>query len=176
MDNNTNMKLEGRDIYLYDDFNKETSLNLTKWLKDLENFEDRDPINLYINSDGGSTTDFFAVYDIIQNLKCDVNTISLGRSYSAGAMLLLSGTGDRKAYKHSSIMLHQLHSGMYYDRISEINKRSDFYNEHNDRVIEIVSKHTGQDKEKVEKDIIDDKYMHTEEALEYGIIDEIIGG
>lgn len=170
----SNIKVEGRDIYLYDIIDDEVSVNVTKWLRDLEALEDRDPINLYINTRGGDVQHFLAIYDVIQNLKCDVNTIALGYCMSAGAMLLLSGTGVRKAYKNTSIMIHEMKSSINYSQFTDVNIRSKWLEHLNNKIKNIISSHTGKDIEKVDEDIKRDVFMSAEEALEYSIIDEII--
>lgn len=131
-------------------------------------------IFLYINSPGGSATAALAMYDTIQHVKSDVSTICMGQAASAGALLLAAGTkGKRFALPYSRIMVHQPSGGAQGKstdaeiHIKELVRIREIQNE-------ILSKHTGQDIEKVRKDLERDNFMSAEEAVEYGIIDSIM--
>lgn len=139
--------------------------------------ESEDPskdINLYINSPGGVVTAALAIYDTIQYIKPDVATICTGLAASGGAVLLAAGKkGKRYTLPHSRIMLHQVMGGAEGPakdveiQTKEIVRIKDIINE-------ILARHTGQSKEKIEKDTDRDFYLSPQEAKEYGIIDEII--
>ncbi|MFP4015543.1 MAG: ATP-dependent Clp endopeptidase proteolytic subunit ClpP [Halanaerobiales bacterium] len=131
-------------------------------------------IYLYINSPGGSATAALAMYDTIQHVKSDVSTICMGQAASAGALLLAAGTkGKRYALPYSRIMVHQPSGGAQGKsteaeiHIKELVRIREIQNE-------ILSKHTGQDIEKIREDLERDKFMSAEEAVEYGIIDSIM--
>ncbi len=131
-------------------------------------------IYLYINCPGGYITSGLAIYDTIQYIRPDVNTICIGMAASMAAVLLAAGTkGKRYALPHSRIMIHQPMGGVQGQAIDikihaeEIMKMRDIINE-------ILSKHTGQPKEKIEKDTDRNYFMSPNEALTYGLIDEII--
>ncbi|HOA39931.1 MAG TPA: ATP-dependent Clp endopeptidase proteolytic subunit ClpP [Halanaerobiales bacterium] len=131
-------------------------------------------IYLYINSPGGSATAALAMYDTIQYIKPDVQTICMGQAASAGALLLASGTkGKRFALPYSRIMIHQPSGGAQGKateaeiHIKELLRIREIQNE-------ILSKHTGKDIEQIRRDVEQDYFMSAEEAVEYGIIDEVI--
>ena len=131
-------------------------------------------IKLYINSPGGSVYDGLAIYDTIQYIKPDVQTIGIGLQASMGAFLLSSGTkGKRVALPNSRIMIHQPSSGTQGKVTDqEITLRESIYLKQ--RLNEILSKNTGQDISKIEKDADRDYWMSAEEAKKYGLIDEVI--
>ncbi|MDI6850525.1 MAG: ATP-dependent Clp endopeptidase proteolytic subunit ClpP [bacterium] len=131
-------------------------------------------INLYINSPGGEVTAGLAIYDTMQYIKPDVATICVGMAASMGAVLLAAGKkGKRYALPHSRIMIHQPWGGVEGQAIDikihaeEIMKMRDILNN-------ILSKHTGQPIEKIERDTDREFFMSALEAKEYGIIDEVI--
>lgn len=162
-----------RIVMLVDEVNEDSSTSVITQLLylDSENHED---IQLIIKSPGGSVTDGLAIMDTINRIKSDVVTISTGDACSMGAFLLGSGTkGKRKATKSCRIMLHSLsggQSGNIHDtRISH--KESEFLQEY---LTNILVENTGQPREVIERDLERDKWMSAEEAVEYGLIDEVI--
>ncbi len=178
MSNNKSLYWNKNDRYirLMDRLYEEESAELIDALIAIDKDEDRDPIDLYINCYGGYAHDLFAVYDVVQNLNSTVNTIGLGKCMSGGCFLLMSGTGERKAYYNTRIMIHGLQCGIPYRSLEENRSRWEEDKQLQKMIIDLIVKHTGQHKEKVEKDIKRDRFMSAEEAMEYGIIDEIIGG
>lgn len=131
-------------------------------------------IYLYINSPGGSATAALAMYDTIQHVKADVSTICMGQAASAGALLLAAGTkGKRYALPYARIMIHQPSGGAQGKateaeiHIKELLRIREIQNE-------LLSKHTGQDIERVRKDVEQDYFMSADEAAEYGIIDSVM--
>jgi len=133
-------------------------------------------IQLYINSPGGSITAGMAIYDTMQYIKNDVMTICIGQAASMGAMLLAAGSkGKRYALPTSRILIHQPHimgglSGQATDidiHAREILRMREILNQ-------LLAKHTGQRLDKVEKDVERDFIMNSQQAKEYGIIDDII--
>ena len=136
---------------------------------------DRD-VNLYINSPGGSITDLFAIYDTMQYIKPDVSTVCMGVAASAGAVILAGGAeGKRYALPHARVMLHQPQGG-YRGSASDIEIQADLIKQMKEQLNRILADHTGQDYEKVQKDTDRDFWMMAEEAMEYGIVDEVITG
>ncbi|MCL5292937.1 MAG: ATP-dependent Clp endopeptidase proteolytic subunit ClpP [Actinobacteria bacterium] len=134
---------------------------------------DRD-INLYINSPGGVVTAALAIYDTMQYIKPDVSTICIGQAASAGALLLTSGaSGKRFALPNSRVLIHQPHGGATGQAVDiDIQAREILRTR---RLLdEILSKHTGQPLEKVQKDTDRDFIMTAVEAKEYGIVDEVV--
>jgi ATP-dependent Clp protease protease subunit len=131
-------------------------------------------IYLYINSPGGYITSGLAIYDTIQYIRPDVNTICIGMAASMAAVLLAAGTkGKRYALPHSRIMIHQPMGGVQGQAI-DIKIHAEEIMRMRDMLNEILSKHTGQPKEKIEKDTDRNYFMSPQEALTYGLIDEII--
>lgn len=131
-------------------------------------------IFLYINSPGGSVSAGLAIYDTMQYIKCDVSTICMGMAASMGAFLLAAGTkGKRKALPNSEIMIHQP-SGGAEGQASDIKIHAEQILRIRKKLNEILAKRTGQSLEKIEFDTERDNFMTAEEAVEYGLIDEII--
>lgn len=131
-------------------------------------------IYLYINSPGGSVTAGMAIYDTMQYIKCDVSTICIGMAASMGAFLLAAGTqGKRKVLPNSEIMIHQPLGGTQ-GQVTDIEIHAKRYLMIKDKMNKILSERTGQKLEKIKRDVERDYFMTAEEALEYGIVDEII--
>ena len=131
-------------------------------------------ISLYINSPGGLVSAGLAIYDTIQFVKPHVTTICMGQAASMGAVLLCAGTkGKRFALPNSRIMIHQPIGGIG-GQASDIQIHAKEILKIKDRLNKIISTHTGQPVEKIVKDSDRNFFMSAEEALEYGIIDEII--
>lgn len=131
-------------------------------------------VYLYINSPGGSVTAGLAIYDTMQYIKCDVSTICVGQAASMAAVLLAAGTkGKRYALPNARIMIHQPLGGAEGPAkdveiiTRELLRIKDLLNR-------ILSKHTGQPIEKIEKDTDRDFFMSAEEAKEYGIVDKVV--
>jgi len=143
----------------------------------LLHLESEDPdkdINLYINSPGGDVSALLAIYDTMQYIKPDVSTIVMGLAASAAAVLSLAGApGKRFALPNARILLHQPHGGAQGQAVDiEIQAREMI--RLRKLLDSLIAKHTGQPLEKVEKDTDRDFILTAEEALEYGVIDEII--
>jgi ATP-dependent Clp protease protease subunit len=131
------------------------------------------PIELYINSPGGSVVDGLALYDVIHTISAPVNTTCVGTAASMGAILLAGGTGTRAALPHSRIMIHQVSSG-YRGTAADINIQVRETNKLYDQLLDILHKRTGQSIRKVKADCDRDYYMSAEEAKAYGLIDSVI--
>ena len=134
-------------------------------------------INLYINSPGGMVTAGLAVYDTMQYIRCPITTICMGMAMSFGAVLLCAGSkGKRFALPHSRIMIHQplISGGGISGQATEIEIEAKEIVDTKRRLNEIISKHTGQTVEKVERDSERNFYLSAEQAKAYGIIDEVI--
>lgn len=131
-------------------------------------------IKFYINTPGGSVTAGLAIYDTMQYVKASVSTICVGLAASMGATLLAAGApGKRFALPNSEIMIHQVMGG-FEGQASDIKIRSEHILRIKDKLNKILSKHTGQPVNIIEKDTDRDRFMTTEEAKKYGIIDKII--
>jgi ATP-dependent Clp protease protease subunit len=143
----------------------------------LLHLESDDPdkdIHVYINSPGGSITSLFAIYDTMQYIKPDVNTVCMGMAASAAAVILAGGApGKRFALPHARIMLHQPHGGAQ-GQASDIEIQARLIIQMREQLNRILAQHTGQTYEKVSQDTERDFWMIAEEAQEYGIVDAIL--
>jgi len=166
--------LKERIIFLGEDVNEHTANVVVAQLLHLAYEDPKKDIKLYINSPGGSVYDGLAIYDTIQHIKPDVQTIGIGLQASMGAFLLSSGTkGKRFALPSSRIMIHQPSSGTQ-GKITdqEITLKEGIFLKK--MLNEILAKNTGQKISKIEKDVERDYWMSAKEAKDYGIIDEVI--
>ena len=138
--------------------------------------ESEDPdkdINLYINSPGGSVSSGLAIYDTMQYIRPDVSTICIGLAASMGAVLLTGGAkGKRSGLPNSRIMIHQPWGGVQ-GTASDISIQAEEILRTKKRLNEILAHHTGQPLEVVERDTDRDRYMSSEEAKTYGLIDTV---
>jgi len=140
----------------------------------LESENTEKDICLYINSPGGVVTSGLSIYDTMQFIKPDVSTICIGQAASMGSLLLASGAkGKRFSLPHSRVMIHQP-SGGFQGQVSDIEIHANEVIKLKRKLNEIMSKHTGQPIEQVEKDSDRDNFMDPQAALEYGIIDSIL--
>lgn len=139
--------------------------------------ESEDPdkdIHLYINSPGGSVSAGLAIYDTMQYIKPDVSTICMGMAASMAAVLLAAGApGKRFALPYSRVMIHQPLGGVQ-GQASEIEITAREILRLRDEMNGILASHTGQTKEKIAQDTDRDNYMSSQEAKEYGLIDEVV--
>jgi len=140
----------------------------------LESLDSTQDIYLYINSPGGEVIPGMAIYDTMQYIKAPVATICLGQAASLAAVILAAGRkGKRFALPHSRILIHQPWGGAQ-GQATDIEIQAKELIRIKRMINEILSKHTGQPVEKIQKDTERDYFMSPEEAKEYGIIDEII--
>lgn len=167
--------LKERIIFLNDEVNAATANIVIAQLLHLAYEDPKKDIFFYINSPGGSVYDLLAIYDTMNYIKPDVQTIVTGLAASAAAVLLASGQkGKRFALPHSKIMIHQPHGGGAGGTITdqEINLKEAVRIKK--ALEEIMVKNTGQKPEKIHIDMERDFYMTAEEAKKYGIIDDVI--
>ena len=143
----------------------------------LLHLESEDPdkdISLYVNSPGGSVYAGLAIYDTMQFIKPDVQTICVGIAMSMGALLLAGGAeGKRMALPNAKILIHQVSSG-FQGQATDIEIHAKEIIDIRRRLDEIIAKHTKQDYDKVRTDTERDYFMSSEEAVQYGIIDRVI--
>jgi ATP-dependent Clp protease, protease subunit len=131
-------------------------------------------INVYINSPGGSVTAGLAIYDTMQFVKCDVATYCVGQASSMGALLLCAGSkGKRHSLPNARIMIHQPWGGIQ-GAAEDISRHAKEILKMRERLNEILSKHTKQPLDRIQKDTDRDYFMSAEEARDYGLIDEVI--
>ena len=131
-------------------------------------------VSIYINSPGGSVYDGLGIYDTMQYISCDVNTICTGMAASMAAVLLVAGTkGKRSALKHARVMIHQPMGGAQ-GQASDIEITAREIQKMKKELYNIIADHSGNTYERIEKDSDRDYWMTSTEALEYGMIDEIL--
>lgn len=166
--------LKDRIVFLGDEVNDVTANLVIAQLLFLEAEDPDKDIFFYINSPGGSVSAGLAIYDTMQYIKCDVSTICVGMAASMGAFLLAAGAkGKRRALPNSEIMIHQP-SGGASGQASDIAIHAEHILKIKNKLNSILAKRTGQPIERVAADTERDNYMSAEQALEYGLIDEII--
>jgi ATP-dependent Clp protease protease subunit len=139
--------------------------------------ESEDPdkdIHLYVNSPGGVVTAGLAIYDTIQYIRPDVSTLCMGQASSMGAVLLAAGAkGKRFALPHARIMIHQPMGG-FQGQAADIAIHAKEVLRLREEINGILSKHTGQDLAKIQSDTDRDYFMTCDEAMEYGLVDEVV--
>ena len=143
----------------------------------LLHFESEDPekdIYVYINSTGGSITSLFAIYDTMKYIKPDVATVCMGLAASAGAVILAGGTkGKRYSLPHARIMLHQPAGGAE-GTSKDIEIQAKLITDMREQINGLLAEFTGQDVKKITEDTDRDFWMNAQEALDYGIVDEVL--
>ncbi len=166
--------LNDRIVMLSEEVNDTTASLVVAQLLFLEAQDPDKDIQFYINSPGGSVTSGLAIYDTMQYIKPDVSTICIGMAASMGAFLLSSGAkGKRIALPNSEIMIHQP-SGGSRGQATDIQIQAEHILRIKKRLNEILAANTGKAVEEVERDCERDHFMTAQEALEYGIIDQVI--
>ena len=167
--------LKERIIFLTGEVNDQVAALVTSQLLFLESEDSEKDIYLYIDSPGGSVTAGMAIYDTMNYIKPDVNTICMGMAASMGAFLLCSGAkGKRMCLPNAEVMIHQpLISGGLGGQCTDIKIHSDHLVRTRHRLNKIIAENTGKTIEQVEIDTERDNYMTAEQALEYGLIDAI---
>jgi ATP-dependent Clp protease protease subunit len=166
--------LKDRIIMLSEEVNDVTASLVVSQLLFLEGEDPDKDIYLYINSPGGSITAGMAIYDTMQYIKPDVSTICVGMAASMGAFLLAAGAkGKRFALPNAEIMIHQPLGG-YQGQATDIGIHAERILKIKKNLNKILSDRTGKPLEQVEKDTERDYFMSAEEALNYGLIDEVI--
>lgn len=166
--------LRDRIIFLGDEVNDTTASLVVAQMLFLESEDPGKDINLYINSPGGSVTAGMAIYDTMNYVKCDISTICMGLAASMGAFLLSSGAkGKRFTLPNSEIMIHQP-SGGAKGQATEIQIVAENILKTKKKLNEILAANTGQSVEQIAEDTERDNFMSAQEALEYGLVDQII--
>jgi len=166
--------LKDRIVFLGSQVNDQVANNIVAQLLFLQFDDNKADIHLYINSPGGSVTAGMAIYDTMQYLTCDVATYCIGQCASMGALLLTAGApGKRNALPNSRIMIHQPLAGME-GTATDLDIHAKEVIKMKRRLNQILLKHTGQTLEQIEKDTDRDNFMSSEEAREYGLIDNIL--
>jgi ATP-dependent Clp protease protease subunit len=168
--------LKDRIVFLGGTVTDDLANLVTAQLLFLESEDPEREINMYINSPGGSVTAGLAIYDTMQFVKPPVSTLCVGQAASMGSLLLAAGAkGRRYALPHSRILIHQV-SGGFEGQASDIEIHAREALRLREILNEILAHHTGQNVKKIEKDTDRDNFMSAAQAVEYGLIDEVISG
>jgi len=166
--------LKERIIFLGTEIDDQTANIIIAQLLFLEANEPEKDIFIYINSPGGSVSSTIAIYDTIQYIKSDVSTICIGMAASGAALILASGAkGKRSSLPNSRIMLHQPLGGAQ-GQVSDIEIQTKELLKIKKKINEILTYHTNQPLERIEKDTDRDFFMTGDEAKAYGVVDEVI--
>jgi ATP-dependent Clp protease protease subunit len=166
--------LRERIVFLGQEVEDQIANVITAQLLFLEAEDPEKDISLYINSPGGSSYAGMAIYDAMQYVKCDVRTICTGMGMSAAAMILCGGTpGKRYVLPNAKVMIHQ-GSGGFRGSPADIQIAAREILAMTERYAQIIADHSGQPIEQVKRDIDRDRYMTAAEAVDYGLVDEVI--
>ncbi len=167
--------LSDRIIFLGTPVVDEVANSIMAQLLHLDSEDPEQDINLYINSPGGSVTAGMAIYDTMRFVNCDVSTTALGMAASMGAFLLAAGAkGKRNALPNTRVLLHQPSVGGLAGQASDVQIHAEELIRTKRRLNEILAENTGQDFEKIERDTDRDYMLSPEEAVEYGVIDNVV--
>jgi ATP-dependent Clp protease protease subunit len=166
--------LKDRIIYIQGSFNDEMANSTVAKLLYLSSQDPDKDIYMYINSPGGSITSMYAIYDVMNYIKADINTVGIGQNCSAGSFILAAGKkGKRSVLPNTEIMIHEFSGGTQ-------GKAGDIFNEveklkklHDKMAKQYVSM-TGQTMTKIKKDMQRDYWMDAEEAITYGLVDKVL--
>ena len=166
--------LENRIVFLQGEIYDGNANELVMKLLYLQSDNRRKDIHFYINSPGGSVTATLAIYDTMQIISCPVATYCVGLAASGGAVLLAGGAEKKRfALPNSKVMIHQPHGGVG-GQVSDIEIQAQEIIKTRDALNRILASHSGQDVEQIAKDTDRDFYMNAQQAVEYGIVDEIL--
>ena len=169
------MLLENRIVFLIGEISYQRAAEVIMKMLYLDNLKRNSEISLYINSPGGTVDDTMAIYDTMNFMGSPIATFCIGRAQSGAAIILAAGTkGKRHALPHAKIMLHQPWGGVT-GQAADIKIQAEEILKSKKMINEILSKHTGQDIEKIAVETERDRYMTAHEAYEYGLIDAVLG-
>ena len=166
--------MEERIVFLGTQINDDVANSIIAQFLFLEKEDPKKDITLYVNSPGGQVTSTLAMYDTMQHVKPDVSTVCLGMAASGGAVILMAGAkGKRFALKHSEIMIHQPLGGTE-GQATDIAIHAEHIIKMKNMLNELIATHSGKKIEQVKLDTERDKFLSSQEALEYGLIDKIV--
>ena len=168
--------LKDRIILIFNEINDDLACSVVAQLLYLESLDKDKDITIYINSPGGSVSAGLAIYDTIQQIKCDVSTVCVGMAASMGAFLLSSGTkGKRYALENSQVMIHQLMGGTS-GQATDIEIEVKHMKMVKDRLDKILADNTNHTIEEIKSDTDRNTWMFGEDAMKYGLIDKVLEG
>lgn len=166
--------LENRIVFLVGEINQGSAARLMMQMLYLENMKRGQEINFYINSPGGAVDDTLAIFDTMRFLSSPVSTYCIGRAYSGAAVLLAAGTrGKRYMLPHAKVMIHQPYGGLT-GQAEDIRIQAEQIIRAKAELNRILSQATGQAVENIQRDSERDKYFSAEEAVRYGLADEVL--
>lgn len=164
-----------RCLFISEDFTKQMAAEVAAWLIYYNCQSKKEPIFLYINSNGGDGAALTHIYDTMQMISAPINTICTGKCYSAAAFILAAGSkGKRFIYSHGEVMVHGIQCNLLPDDQANSKTYYDFLNNYNDSILQILVKHAKHPLEKIKEDCKRDLYFDAEEAVNYGLCDYII--
>jgi ATP-dependent Clp protease protease subunit len=166
--------LENRIVFLIGEINQASAARVMMQMLYLENQKRGSDVSFYINSPGGSVDDTLALYDTMRFLTSPVATYCLGRAYSGGSLLLTAGAkGKRYMLPHAKVMIHQPYGGIT-GQAEDIRIQAEQIIKAKAELTRIIAMHTGQSVERIQADSERDKYFSAEEAVKYGLADEVL--
>ena len=166
--------LKERIVFLQGEVTDDSASSIVAQMLHLQFEAPKSDIHLYVNSPGGSVTAGLSIYDVMQHVTCDVATYCIGQAASMGAVLLAAGAkGKRNALPHSRVMIHQPLAGTEGTTTEILIHAKEFIRLKKD-LTDILFRHTGQTLEKIEADTDRDKFMSAKEAMEYGVVDNVL--
>lgn len=169
------MLLENRVIFMVGEINHVSAARVYMQMLYLQSQKRDQDINLYINSPGGVVDDTLAIYDVMKFLSCDVATYCIGRAESGGAIVFMAGKkGKRFILPNAKVMIHQPFGGVY-GQTADIEIQAEEILKTKENLIGIMAKCTGQPVDKVREDSERDRFFDANQAVSYGICDEVIG-
>jgi ATP-dependent Clp protease, protease subunit len=168
------MLLENRVVFLVGEINHVSASRAIMQLFYLENIK-RDTIRLYINSPGGVVDDTLAIYDVMQYLGSEIETYCIGRAESGGAIVFMAGKkGKRFILPNAKVMIHQPFGGVY-GQAADIEIQAEEILKTKETLVNVMAKCTGQSPDKIKEDSERDRFFDANQAVAYGICDEVIG-
>lgn len=167
--------LANRKVFIEGEINSESACSFIKQIMLLIGEDDKAPIDLLINSQGGEINSGLMMYDVIQSCKTPLRTFCIGKAYSMGAVLFACGNNGRYMLPHSEVMIHEpLLGNRITGNSSSVKSISDSLLETKAKMNKILAKHTGKTEEEIEEATSFDHYFSPEESVEFGLCDEVI--
>ena len=167
--------LASRIVLLGSEITADTANLVVAQILHLEAESSSKDVQLYINSPGGDMVAMFAIHDAMQTVRCDVATTCMGQAASAAAVLLAAGArGKRRILANARVLLHQPHGGAQ-GQSSDLEIAVKEMVEMRSRMVDILQRATGQPRERLERDLDRDFILRGQEAVDYGVVDEILG-
>ena len=167
--------LKDRIVYLQGEFNDTMANGVVAQLLYLQSDNAEKDIYMYINSNGGHIASMYCIYDLMNYISCDIHTVGLGTCASAASFILAAGTPTKRSIlPNAQVMIHEISAGAQgraQDMFLEIDKLKRMY----EKMAKQYSEFTGKTIKKIKADMARDTWMNAEEALEYGLVDKIIG-